>query len=226
LGLGVVADDNRWLRWFARRPLHAIHVNSYNDYVEIENPWSVESAQYQWVAADLAAVDRAKTPWVAVFLHAPWCVPSMRHSRTAGKIAGLYLFCSFVVLLSAASKKYLVARSKHHLSCLLSREPVHIYHNTIFTAQFTPGGSGRLVWKLAAHGWLNARLWFVFGKRRFSSNQARAYMLPFDSDLQNNASERQSQNNKKKAKPNEDTTHPESDQNLATKNWNAPCRWR
>lgn len=56
------------------RPLHAIHVNSYNDYVEIENPWSPESAQYKWVAADLAAVDRSKTPWVAVFLHAPWCV--------------------------------------------------------------------------------------------------------------------------------------------------------
>ena len=28
----------------------------------------------QWLAGDLASIDRAKTPWVFVSLHAPWCV--------------------------------------------------------------------------------------------------------------------------------------------------------
>jgi hypothetical protein len=31
------------------------------------------SDQYQWLAADLAQVDRAVTPWLVVCLHAPWC---------------------------------------------------------------------------------------------------------------------------------------------------------
>jgi hypothetical protein len=34
--------------------------------------FSKDSTQYKWLAADLAAVDRTLTPWVAVFLHAPW----------------------------------------------------------------------------------------------------------------------------------------------------------
>lgn len=30
------------------------------------------SSQYKWLQADLAKVDRGRTPWVVVIIHAPW----------------------------------------------------------------------------------------------------------------------------------------------------------
>lgn len=32
-----------------------------------------DSAQYAWLQRDLAAIDRSRTPWVIVGMHAPWC---------------------------------------------------------------------------------------------------------------------------------------------------------
>ena len=33
---------------------------------------SVGSAQYEWLRADLAKVDRSRTPWVVAAFHCPW----------------------------------------------------------------------------------------------------------------------------------------------------------
>lgn len=48
---------------------------------DIDQPWAAGSAQHAWVAADLAAVDRAATPWVVAYQHFPlmcsnkfWCL--------------------------------------------------------------------------------------------------------------------------------------------------------
>jgi hypothetical protein len=41
------------------------------------------SAQTNWLAADLAAVSRSKTPWVIVAGHRPWC---LSHSNVSGTI--------------------------------------------------------------------------------------------------------------------------------------------
>lgn len=38
-------------------------------------PYKKGSAQYQWLRADLAAVDRARTPWLIVVTHPPWYAP-------------------------------------------------------------------------------------------------------------------------------------------------------
>ncbi|KAG0554933.1 hypothetical protein KC19_12G131200 [Ceratodon purpureus] len=45
--------------------VHVIMLGSYSDYDE-------ESAQYKWLQSDLKKVDRSRTPWVVVVLHAPW----------------------------------------------------------------------------------------------------------------------------------------------------------
>ena len=37
------------------------------------------SAQYNWLKADLAAIDRSKTPWVFVNTHAPWYNTNSAH---------------------------------------------------------------------------------------------------------------------------------------------------
>jgi hypothetical protein len=42
--------------------------------------YSEGSAQYEWLAADLKAVDRARTPWLFVILHAPWYTSNTVHS--------------------------------------------------------------------------------------------------------------------------------------------------
>lgn len=44
--------------------VHAVFFSS-------EHNHSVGSPQYEWLAADLAAVDRSRTPWVVVLLHRP-----------------------------------------------------------------------------------------------------------------------------------------------------------
>lgn len=44
---------------------HVIMLGSYTDF-------HVESQQYKWLQSDLAKIDRVRTPWVIVLLHAPW----------------------------------------------------------------------------------------------------------------------------------------------------------
>jgi hypothetical protein len=45
--------------------VHAVCLNTYA-------PAGPGSVQARWLAKDLKAVDRAKTPWVLAFSHAPW----------------------------------------------------------------------------------------------------------------------------------------------------------
>ena len=52
---------------------------------DIDQAWDAASAQYAFIAADLAAVDRTVTPWVVAYNHFPlicsnyfWCVPSAK----------------------------------------------------------------------------------------------------------------------------------------------------
>lgn len=45
--------------------VHVVMLGSYTDYDEYSN-------QYAWLKADLASVDRAKTPWLIALFHVPW----------------------------------------------------------------------------------------------------------------------------------------------------------
>lgn len=51
---------------------HVIMLGSYTDF-------DVGSNQYMWLQADLTAVDRTKTPWIFVLLHAPWYNSNLAH---------------------------------------------------------------------------------------------------------------------------------------------------
>lgn len=44
---------------------HVVMLGSYTDF-------GVGSEQYNWLVADLDGIDRKRTPWVVVLLHAPW----------------------------------------------------------------------------------------------------------------------------------------------------------
>ncbi|XP_006650263.1 purple acid phosphatase 18 [Oryza brachyantha] len=52
--------------------VHAIMLGSYTDYDE-------SSDQYAWLKADLAKIDRKRTPWVIILLHAPWYNSNWAH---------------------------------------------------------------------------------------------------------------------------------------------------
>ncbi|KAL4419215.1 hypothetical protein ABPG77_010657, partial [Micractinium sp. CCAP 211/92] len=54
--------------------LPGVHIVSLHSYL----PWGVESQQYKWLVKDLEAVDRQRTPWLVVYMHA-----SMYHSYVA-----------------------------------------------------------------------------------------------------------------------------------------------
>ncbi|CAK9188149.1 unnamed protein product [Ilex paraguariensis] len=51
---------------------HIVMLGSYTDF-------DASSDQYKWLKADLAKVDRIKTPWILVLLHAPWYNTNSAH---------------------------------------------------------------------------------------------------------------------------------------------------
>jgi len=51
---------------------HVVMLGSYADYAR-------DSEQYAWARRDLAAVDRQRTPWVVVGMHAPWYNSNYNH---------------------------------------------------------------------------------------------------------------------------------------------------
>lgn len=51
------------------------HIVMLGSYAEFEP----SSAQYKWLEADLARVDRRATPWLVVLLHAPWYNTNLAH---------------------------------------------------------------------------------------------------------------------------------------------------
>ncbi|WOG91105.1 hypothetical protein DCAR_0310353 [Daucus carota subsp. sativus] len=51
---------------------HIIMLGSYTDF-------DANSDQYKWLRADLAKVDKSKTPWTIVLIHAPWYSSNTAH---------------------------------------------------------------------------------------------------------------------------------------------------
>lgn len=51
---------------------HIVMLGTYAD-------WSPRSRQREWLAADLASIDRARTPWLIVGMHAPWYSSNTAH---------------------------------------------------------------------------------------------------------------------------------------------------
>ncbi|KAK3445588.1 hypothetical protein EUGRSUZ_A01512 [Eucalyptus grandis] len=52
--------------------IHIIMLGSYTDF-------DPSSAQYKWLQADLGKVDRTRTPWIVVLIHAPWYNSNTAH---------------------------------------------------------------------------------------------------------------------------------------------------
>ena len=59
--------------------LHVIMLGCYVDF-------SRKSEQYQWLEKDLAKVDRSRTPWLIVGMHAPWYNSNVAHQ---GEMEGM-----------------------------------------------------------------------------------------------------------------------------------------
>ena len=69
-----------WYSW-DHGPIHFVAF-------DIDQPYAAGTAQWAWITADLAAVDRARTPWVIAYNHYPmqcsnyfWCVPDSARFR-------------------------------------------------------------------------------------------------------------------------------------------------
>ena len=67
------SDSNLYYSFDAvARGVHVIMLGSYTDF-------GPDSAQYKWLEADLRKVDRKKTPWIVVVIHAPWYNSNTAH---------------------------------------------------------------------------------------------------------------------------------------------------
>ncbi|KAI4348981.1 hypothetical protein L6164_009641 [Bauhinia variegata] len=60
--------------------VHVIMLGSYADFAP-------HSAQYKWLEGDLNKVDREKTPWILVLIHAPWYNSNTAHQGEIQSIA-------------------------------------------------------------------------------------------------------------------------------------------
>lgn len=65
------SDSNLYYS-FDAAGVHVIMLGSYTDF-------GPGSAQYRWLQGDLGKVDRARTPWVVVLIHAPWYNTNTAH---------------------------------------------------------------------------------------------------------------------------------------------------
>ncbi|PKI32109.1 hypothetical protein CRG98_047500 [Punica granatum] len=82
---GFKAYNSRWLMPYEESgspsnlyysfDVAGVHIVMLGSYTEFEPG----SAQYRWLEADLARVDRGTTPWLVVLLHAPWYNTNMAH---------------------------------------------------------------------------------------------------------------------------------------------------
>ena len=69
------SDTNLW--W--SRNVGPVHVTTLCSYAAT----GVGSIQYNWLEADLSAVDRARTPWLLVMMHVPWYNSNTHHTGEA-----------------------------------------------------------------------------------------------------------------------------------------------
>ena len=72
----ATGDDWSANMWFSVDigSAHILHISSYHD-------TQVTSEQYEWILQDLKKVDRAKTPWLLVNMHAPWYNSNVAHQE-------------------------------------------------------------------------------------------------------------------------------------------------
>lgn len=66
------SDSNLYYSFNVASSVHVIMLGSYTDFES-------NSAQYKWLVADLAKVDRSVTPWLIVLFHAPWYNTNTAH---------------------------------------------------------------------------------------------------------------------------------------------------
>jgi len=66
--------DDVWYFSYEAGPAHVISVSSF-----FPGGFGAGSALTKWLVGDLASIDRAKTPWVLVSLHAPWYNSNTEH---------------------------------------------------------------------------------------------------------------------------------------------------
>lgn len=67
------SPSNLYYSFDVASEVHVIMLGSYTDFGQ-------GSSQYIWLESDLNKVDRKKTPWVVVLVHAPWYSSNKAHS--------------------------------------------------------------------------------------------------------------------------------------------------
>ncbi|XP_020106641.1 purple acid phosphatase 22-like [Ananas comosus] len=66
------SNSNLYYSFDVAGAIHVVMLGSYADY-------GPDSDQYKWLVNDLAKVDRGRTPWLIVLLHAPWYNTNTAH---------------------------------------------------------------------------------------------------------------------------------------------------
>lgn len=127
-GAASGGNANFWFSW-DHGPAHWVALSSEHDY-------SAGSAQLAWLAADLARVDRAVTPWVIVSLHRP--VYSSDASEWPAHSPGCPLATALEPLLAPASPSsvHVDLVIQGHMHCY---ERVHPVRNGSVVTPPTPG---------------------------------------------------------------------------------------
>jgi hypothetical protein len=80
--------------------------------------YGTDSEQYAWLQRDLASIDRSRTPWVFVGMHAPWCVTWQNPLTAALQSQGSHpLYSCIAALLDAPTPCLLVHQARASQAC-------------------------------------------------------------------------------------------------------------
>ena len=66
-----------------RDKLAALQAEGRDPFLITKFDFDSDSAQYKWLVGDLKKVDRVKTPWIVVLVHAPWYNSNTAHQDEA-----------------------------------------------------------------------------------------------------------------------------------------------
>lgn len=105
-------------------PVHWVMASSYS-------PFTAGSAQYEWLQADLAAVDRTVTPWVFLGTHAPWYNSNTAHQQEGEAMRVAVEPLIYGAGVDACFFGHVHAYERNHRVYNYKRDPKGPYHITI-----------------------------------------------------------------------------------------------
>ena len=139
-------------------PMHSITLASF----PTKYGFDASSPMTQWLKADLASINRAKTPWIVVNVHAPWYNSNTQHTKDGAKMQAAYeaLFIQYKVNIVYSGHVHAYQRSCPANKNVCQNDGEGIVH-------VTSGDGGASLYTK----WVNQPAWSIVQRAEFGHSE-------------------------------------------------------